>query len=78
MNINEAVAALKAASEQNTKALGEIRSLVNTLNLRIETLEEAAENQTLPAALTEAIAAVRATSQELDDVVPDAPPAPTP
>lgn len=77
MNINQAIEELRFAAEQNIKALGEIRNLVNTLNTRIQTLEDAAQNQELPAALSEAIAAVKATSQQLDDVVPDAePPAP--
>lgn len=75
MNIEQAVAELTAIKDQNTKALGEIRSKVNDLNLRIETLEEAVRNQELPQSVVDAIASVKASSQALDDVVPDAPPA---
>ncbi len=75
MNLTEAIAALSDDSAQKTKALGEIRGLVDTLGARIKALEDAAQNQEIPAALADAIAATRAISQQLDDLVPDAPPA---
>jgi predicted nucleic acid-binding Zn-ribbon protein len=75
MNLQEAVQALTDDSAQKTKALGEIRGLVDTLNIKIKALEDAAQNQEIPVALADAIAATRTISQQLDDVVPDAPPA---
>lgn len=75
MNLQEAIQALTDDAAQKTKALGEIRGLVDTLNVRIKALEDAAQNQEIPAALSDAIAATRVISQQLDDVVPDAPPA---
>lgn len=74
MNVEQAVAELKAIKDQSAKALGEIRSKLNELNLKIESLEEAVRNQELPQSVVDAIAAIKASSQELDDVVPDAPP----
>jgi uncharacterized coiled-coil protein SlyX len=76
MNAQEALAALNDIKAQNTKALGEIRGKLDMLISKIVALEEAVANQQIPAAVADAIAELKASSQALDDIVPDdAPPA---
>jgi chromosome segregation ATPase len=65
----EAAAAIAA---QLTKALGEIRGLVDTLNANIVELQGQ-----VAAGGTVDLSAVSAVAQQLDDIVPDAPAAPT-
>ena len=75
MTADEAVAQLVAIKEQNSKALGEIRGKLDGLLQTIQDLQDAILNQQIPQAVADAIAEVAASSQALDDVVPDAPPA---
>jgi hypothetical protein len=75
MTADEAVAQLVAIKEQNSKALGEIRGKLDGLLQTIQDLQDAILNQPLPQVVADAIAEVAASSQALDDVVPDAPPA---
>lgn len=77
MNAQEAVAALNAIKAQNAKALAEIRGKLDGLLKTIEDLQGTIANGQLPQEVTDAISAVATSSQELDDIVPDAPP-PTP
>jgi len=72
MNAEQAVTALNDIKAQNAKALGEIRGKVDALAATITALEATIAGGELPQAVADAIAAVKASSQELDDVVPDA------
>lgn len=75
MNAQEAVAKLNEIKDQNAKALGEIRGKLDEHLAKITALEEAIANQEIPQAVADAIAAAKESSQALDDIVPDAPPA---
>ena len=72
MNAEQAVAAINEIKDQNTKALGEIRTKVDGLVATIVTLEAAVLNAEIPQSVVDAIAGAKAASQELDDLVPDA------
>lgn len=76
-NVNELEGELRTIRQQNEKALGEIRSKLDELLLRITTLEGQLANQELPDGAQAELTALKVAAQALDDVVPDAP-TPTP
>lgn len=64
MTIQETIEQVHAVRVQNEKARAEILAKIAELQ----------GNQQVPPELTDAIAAAKASSQALDDIVPDAPP----
>lgn len=67
--LNELAGQLAAVNEQLLKTKEEIIS-------RIDALEEALSDEELPDAANDALAALRQTAQAMDDIIPDAAPAP--
>ena len=70
-NTDQALADLQAIQTHLTK----IGSETTTLLQKITDLENAAQNTDTPQSVLDAIAAVKAQAQAVDDEVPDAPPA---
>lgn len=69
----ELQAALAASNAQLQKAFGELRGAVDTLTQQVRDLTDAVQNAPVSPELQAAADAIKATSQELDDIVPDAP-----
>jgi hypothetical protein len=77
----EVVQDLQNIRNQLVKIGGETVSLqtnIDTLNVRIRELEDLLANAEVPQAIVDAVAAVKAQAQVVDDSVPDVPTPPTP
>ncbi len=57
-----------------TKAFGEIRAKIDEQSAKIEELTKALEDGEIPAGAQTALDELNAITQQLDDIVPDAPP----